>query len=182
MKLLCLGDSLTEGYDIDRSKCWTKLLEQDLGIEIINCGISGDTTTGMLARCHALLLEHRPSHLLVLGGTNDLNFGLKDELIIANIHAMTRQARFLGIEFLVGIPTPSMNLAELNFVHENYSECIRSFCRALRRYCEAEETPYVDFSKGMQIEYFLADGIHPNEKGQVVMANTAKSVLKEFIR
>ena len=181
MKLLCLGDSLTEGYDIDLSKRWTELLEQDMSIEIINCGISGDTTTGMLARCHALLLEHQPSHMLILGGTNDLYFGLKDELIIANIHAMTRQARFLGIEFLIGIPTPSMNLAELNFVHENYSECIRSFCRALIRYCEAEETQYVDFSSGMQFDHFLADGIHPNEKGQEVMAATVKSVLMDQI-
>ncbi|MFT6707865.1 MAG: acyl-CoA thioesterase-1, partial [Flavobacteriales bacterium] len=49
-KLVTLGDSLTEGYNIDKLKRWTKLLHQKHNLEIINSGISGDTTTGMLSR------------------------------------------------------------------------------------------------------------------------------------
>ena len=87
MKLVCLGDSLTEGYEIDNNKSWTELLQKELNVEVINAGISGDTTSGMLARCEKLLLEHQPSHLIIFGGTNDLWFGLKDEFILSNIHA-----------------------------------------------------------------------------------------------
>ena len=181
MKLLCLGDSLTEGYEMDLTKRWTDQLQNSLPVEVINCGISGDTTAGMLARCSKLLQAHQPDYLIVLGGTNDLWFGLKDEYILANIHAMTRQARYLNVETIVGIPTPSVNLVELNVVHENYSECIRSFCRTLMRYCKSEERPYIDFSINMQNDHFLEDGVHPNEAGHAIMAETAKEVLEALI-
>ena len=114
MKLLCLGDSLTEGYEINVDVRWTNLLQEDLSTEIVNCGISGDTTTGMLARCERLLLKHQPTHIIIFGGTNDLWFGLKDEFILSNIHAMRRQSKYHNIESIVGIPTPSVNLNELN--------------------------------------------------------------------
>ena len=180
MKLLCLGDSLTEGYEIDSLTVWTNLLEQELDIEVINCGISGDTTTGMLSRCERLLLKHQPTHIIIFGGTNDLWFGLKDEFIISNIHAMRRQARYHNIQNIVGILTPSVNLNELNIVHENYSECIRSFRNNLIRYCEDDLQPYIDFGKSMLPEHFLNDGIHPNEKGQEVMMNNVKQLISKF--
>ena len=43
-KIVCLGDSLTYGYGVSRSKVWTKLAEDKLHIEIINEGICGDTS------------------------------------------------------------------------------------------------------------------------------------------
>ena len=48
MKIVCLGDSLTYGFMVRRSKIWTKLSEDKTGFEIINEGISGDTSGGML--------------------------------------------------------------------------------------------------------------------------------------
>jgi len=181
MRLLCLGDSLTEGYEINSSKVWTNLIQQELGVEVINSGISGDTTTGMLSRCERLLLKHQPTHIIIFGGTNDLWFGLKDEFILSNIHAMRRQVRYHGIEIIIGIPTPSVNLNELNLVHENYSECIRSFRNNLIRYCDEDDQPYIDFGQKMLPEHFLDDGIHPNEEGQIVMTEKAKELLIKFI-
>ncbi len=181
MKLLCLGDSLTEGYEIDMSKRWTDLFENSTTHEIVNAGISGDTSAGMLARCTPLLKENQPDYILILAGTNDLWFGLKDEHILANIHAMTRQAMALGSEVIVGIPTPSVNLLEVNMVNENYSECIRSFSRLLIRYCKDKELTYIDFSNGLQTEHFLEDGIHPNEAGHAVMAGTVQEVVQALI-
>ena len=39
MKLLCIGDSLTFGYETEFSKKWTSLLEKELNLEVINFGI-----------------------------------------------------------------------------------------------------------------------------------------------
>ena len=178
MKLLCLGDSLTEGYDIPKSSRWTHLLRDQLKIEVINAGISGDTTAGMLARCERLLIEHKPSDLLILGGTNDLWFGHKDEMIMSNIHAIRRQARYHNIIPIVGIPTPSMSINDLNLVHENYSECIRSFQNALINYCNDDDQDIIDFSLKMKAEHFLDDGIHPNEEGQKIMMQNVYNHLK----
>jgi len=182
MKLLCLGDSLTEGYEIDKSVRWTDLLANKLEIEIFNCGISGDTTAGMLARCTQLLEQYNPTHLLIFGGTNDLFFGLNDELILSNIHAMTRQARYLEVESLIGIPTLSMNLSELNLVEENYSECIRSFRNTLIKYCKKEERLFIDFAINMKHIHFLEDGIHPNELGQDVMMHNVMKSITELLK
>ncbi|HKJ99099.1 MAG TPA: hypothetical protein VJ959_09270 [Desulfotignum sp.] len=50
MKIICHGDSLTRGSDIATPHTWTALLGNQLNIPVVNTGISGDTTAGMLAR------------------------------------------------------------------------------------------------------------------------------------
>ncbi|NNL33365.1 MAG: hypothetical protein HKO80_09190 [Flavobacteriaceae bacterium] len=181
MKLLCLGDSLTQGYEIPENLRWTDLLSKELGIEVINCGISGDTTAGMLSRCMGALIEHEPTHLIVLGGTNDLWFGLNDEQILANIHAIYRQAKYHNVECIIAIPPPVIQLNELNLVHENYSECIRSFQSALMQYAKDDECPYIKFSKELKSDHYLEDGVHINEKGQVIMMKKiAEKLVSDF--
>lgn len=181
MKLLCLGDSLTEGFGIGPDFRWTNLLQKELKIEIVNCGISGDTTAGMLARCERLLLKHKPTDIIIFGGTNDLWFGLRDEFILSNIHAMQRQAMHYSVHSIIGIPTPSVDLNELNMVHENYSECIRSYKNNLITYCDEDYQAYVDFGQLMSLEHFFKDGIHPNKNGHKVMMNNVKQLLLKFI-
>ena len=181
MKLLCLGDSLTEGYGINISKGWPNLIHLAYHIDVVNCGISGDTTFGMLSRCEKLLLEHEPTHLLILGGTNDLWFGLKDELITSNIYAMVAQARHHDIIPYVGVLTPSFNLNQINMVHENYSECIRSFRNNLINFCNNRELSIIDFSVGMQSNHFLEDRLHPNEFGQLVMMKNTMNIISKEI-
>ena len=82
IKIACIGDSITFGYEIEETQKWTTLLSEELNVEVVNCGINGDTTAGMLSRFDAILDLHKPTHVIITGGTNDLWFGLKDELII----------------------------------------------------------------------------------------------------
>lgn len=48
--LHCLGDSLTFGLGVRRQDWWTSLAAQKLGVRVVNLGINGDTTAGMLVR------------------------------------------------------------------------------------------------------------------------------------
>ena len=48
-RILCHGDSLTEGTDIEAAYRWPSLLQNALGPEVINTGIGGDTTAGQLS-------------------------------------------------------------------------------------------------------------------------------------
>jgi len=167
-KLVTLGDSLTEGYDIDKSKRWTKLLHQKHNFEIINSGISGDTTSGMLSRFSKDALAHKPSHLFIMGGTNDLWLNLRISQIIGNIHAMTRQAKFYGIVSIIGIPTPIV--ARENYPMDTLSlvEKMVKYQKELKRYALEDDKEMVDFSE-MDQALLLEDGVHPGEEGQIWM-------------
>ncbi|WP_250434528.1 GDSL-type esterase/lipase family protein [Hanstruepera flava] len=179
MKVLCLGDSLTETYGINPDLGWVELLKKTPKISTVNAGICGDTTSGMLTRCESLLIKHKPTHLIILGGTNDLWFGLKDEFIISNIQAMSRHANHHNVETFIGLPTLSYNLNELNFIQENYSECIRHFRSTLIRFCNLKDKPVIDFSLNMTHKHVLDDGVHPNEEGQRIMMNNVLKVLNK---
>jgi len=179
-KLACIGDSITFGYEIENHKKWTSLLSEALNIEVLNYGVNGDTTAGMLSRFEQMIMTNNPTHVVITGGTNDLWFGLKDELIISNIHARARHAEHKGIEVIIGIPTGYYNLNELNFVQENLSESIRSFKITLVDYCLQKELPYIDFSNNLSQEHFLEDDLHPNEAGQELMNENAIRVIKEL--
>lgn len=181
IRLLCIGDSLTFGYEMETSKRWTNLLENELNIKVFNYGINGDTTTGMLARFMNALNIVKPTHTLILAGTNDLWFGLKDEFIISNIYTMTKQAAYANSIPIIGIPTPSYNLNELNFVGEDYSECIRSFQQILINHCLDKNFHYINFSKDMTQGCFMDDGIHFNENGHKIIMKLVQDKLNSLI-
>jgi acyl-CoA thioesterase I len=181
VKLLCIGDSLTFGYEMESSKRWTSLLEKELNIKVFNYGINGDTTTGMLGRLMSALKEVNPTHTLIFGGTNDLWFGLKNEFIISNIYAMTKQAIYENSIPVIGIPTPSFNINELNFVGDNYAESIKNFQDVLLNHCLEIDINYINFSKYMTKECYMDDGIHYNEKGHELMMKSAKEKMSNLI-
>ena len=181
IKIVCLGDSITFGYELEASKRWTNLLSAELDVEVLNFGINGDTTSGMLARFQQHVIDQNPTHVIITGGTNDLWFGLRDEHIILNILTMSRQAKFYDIIPIVGIPTPSFNLNELNFVGEDYAECIRSFQNNLIKFCYEKEVPFINFSKHMDTNHFLDDKLHPNEEGHKMMGNNVITELEKII-
>ena len=74
--VLVLGDSLSAGYGIDIRRSWTALLQQrlrdsGLSLKVVNASISGDTTSGGLARLPGLLSRHRPTMVIIELGAND---------------------------------------------------------------------------------------------------------------
>lgn len=181
LKCVCIGDSITYGYELDPTLRWTNLLGEELDIEVLNVGVNGDTTAGMLARFQQHVIDQRPSHAIITGGTNDLWFGLKDESIISNIYTMSRQAKFHDIVPIVGIPTPSFNLNESNFLREDYTECIRSFQNTLMQFCRGRDIVYIDFSRHFTVDYVMEDQLHPNAAGHRIMMENAKEVLGRLL-
>jgi len=181
LKLVCIGDSLTFGFELDASRRWTNLLSSDLNVEIVNSGINGDSTIGMLARFQDHAIAHNPSHVIITGGTVDLRFGLKDEQIISNLFTMTRHARFYNILPIIGIPPPCFNLNELNYLQEDYAECIRSFQNTLLNFCKENEIEWIDFSKHMTAAHVMDDGLHQNAEGHKIMMENAKEMLEQLL-
>ncbi|WP_052947727.1 GDSL-type esterase/lipase family protein [Aneurinibacillus tyrosinisolvens] len=106
MKIVCIGDSLTEGIGVRKEEAWPFLLQKKLTVVIVNRGISGDTTTGMLGRFYYDVILCKPTHVVIMGGVNDLWWNLPIHLILSNIYSMFKQAIYHGIIPVIGIPTP----------------------------------------------------------------------------
>ena len=179
-KLVCLGDSLTEGYGIETHHRWSDLLKKEFPFEIINRGISGDTTAGMLARFQYDVIAHQPSHVIIMGGTNDLWQSIPDEQILSNIRTMTRHARHHNFEAIIGLPTPffyadpgMMSLEDAEW----FEERLNIFRKKLQTFAENDDRHFIDFAKNMKPELFLMDGLHPNEAGNEVMMENVKTML-----
>jgi len=186
LKLVCIGDSLTAGYGIEESKRWSNLLSNELDIEFINSGISGDTTAGMLARFNEMVIQYKPSHVIITGGTNDLSLNLAENIIVSNILSMTRHAKCHGIVSIIGIPTPFYNTRNITddnlFIStENLVIRINSFQKKLKKFVLNDRQNMIDFSQNMEPVYFLDDGLHPNEKGHECMMKVAKKELKKIL-
>ena len=70
-RIICHGDSLTEGKDIEAAYRWPSLLQNALGTEVINTGIGGDTTAGLLSRFATDVIPRKPDAVILMGGIND---------------------------------------------------------------------------------------------------------------
>ncbi|MEP0265410.1 GDSL-type esterase/lipase family protein [Dokdonia sp.] len=185
-RIVCIGDSLTAGYGVQIIHAWPHLLSQDLHIEVMNSGISGDTTSGMLARFQDMVIKHKPTHTIIMGGTNDLSLQLPNNILISNILAMTRYAKHHGIIPIIGIPTPFYNQEDSidEYVSTevlSLSKRIQLFQRTLKQFAIDDGLDFIDFTVGMTPKLFLEDGLHPNEEGHILMFENAKSSLLKFL-
>ena len=110
--IVCHGDSLTEGSDLNPNYTWPHLVGNRLSVKVINSGIGGDTSGGLLGRFYHDVVRHQPDIVLILAGTNDLWWDLDTKLIQANIVSMACQAQYHNIAPIVGLPLP-LNTANI---------------------------------------------------------------------
>ena len=188
---MCHGDSLTEGADLNQNYTWPLLVENQVKVKIINSGIGGDTSGGMLGRFYHDVVRHKPEMALIMGGTNDLWWDLDINLIQANIFAMTCQAEFHNIAPVVGLPLPlcmeNIRLQKMMSPIGGWENSVRKLTRlvdALANSARENDIVFLDFyhlfldDKGeVQGKYFLEDGLHPNKEGHRLMAKKAAELL-----
>lgn len=195
MKIVCHGDSLTEGSDIEKAYTWTSLVEHNLRIPVLNHGIGGDTTAGMLSRLPYEVVQQHPVIVILMGGTNDLWWDLELNLIQANLHAMVCQAKYHGIAPVIGLPLPiwiekasAQDWEPPAKGYEHLSSQITNLAETLKASADQWEVPVLDFhhlflnNQGTVNEpLFLEDGLHPSKDGHRVMGvHTAKLIKDVF--
>ena len=164
--ILVLGDSLSAEYGITRGAGWVKLLEDQLQKQaspwsIFNASISGETSSGGLARLPALLQQKKPGIVLLELGANDALRGLSIEQTEKNLRKMIQISKQSGAKVLLfGIQIPP------NY-GQDYTNQFKSIYPKLATQESIELLPF--FLKGVasQKDYFQADNIHPNEKAQM---------------
>lgn len=178
VRLLILGDSLSAAYGMKQEQGWVTLLQDAFeakGIRVINAAISGETTSGGLARLPRLLEQHQPSHLLIELGGNDGLRGYPVSKLKTNISTMISMAKKQDIEVILQqmqIPT--------NF-GRRYNQM---FTDAFRSLAEQHDVPLVPFflkDIALDDNMMQKDRIHPSVEAQPVIARFMQEQLEPLL-
>lgn len=177
--ILCLGDSLTEGYQLAKEEAYPSLMEKELkkthkDVKVINGGVSGATTASGLKRMD-WYLKAKPDIMVLALGANDGLRGLKLTVTEKNLSTVIEKAQERGIKvILAGMKMPT-NMGE------SYRKDFESMYPKLAKKYSLKLIPFILEGVGGKPEYNLADGIHPNPKGHEIMAKTVLKVLEDEI-
>jgi len=106
MKLVCIGDSLTTGYGVSMDVSWISIVKNSLKINIINKGINGDTTAGMLSRSFRDVVEKNPTHSFIMGGCNDIMNNYSLNIVEDNLYEIIKESLNHNIIPILGIEPP----------------------------------------------------------------------------
>lgn len=174
--VLVFGDSLSASYGIEEEQGWVTLLSQKidsqgLPFQVINGSVSGETSTGGLARLPAMLASYSPELLVLELGGNDGLRGLPLDLLKQNMTAMIDLAERSGaVVILTGIQIPpnygpryTLPFAEL------YAELAAEKNLSLVPFL-IEGIPQIP-------ELMQNDGIHPKAEAQFMILDNVWPVL-----
>lgn len=166
--ILALGDSLTQGYGLAQADGFVPQLqdwlqENDVAAEVINAGVSGDTTAGGASRVEWSLTPEVDAMIVALGG-NDMLRGLDPGQARANLRTILEVAQGQDLPvLLVGMQAPT------NF-GPDYKAAFDAMYPELSQ--EFGALYFESFFKGLgegdpsELQgYFQSDGIHPNAEG-----------------
>jgi acyl-CoA thioesterase-1 len=180
-KILVLGDSISAGYGLAANEGWVSLLQnrlktQGYGYRVVNASVTGETTTGGLARLPRALSLHQPVIVVIELGGNDGLRGLPLDTSRANLQKMIDLSRSAGAAvLLLGMKIPP------NYGPRYASEFERLYADLARRNKLAFEPFFLDkiaLADGMMQE----DGIHPTAKAQPIMLETLWPRLTPLLR
>jgi acyl-CoA thioesterase-1 len=179
LKILALGDSLTAGYGLGPGEGFVPQLEQALraaGIDaqVLDGGVSGDTTAGGLARMDWLLADD-PQVVIVELGANDALRGLDPAQAKANLGAiLARLRQGHRAVLLTGMLAPP-NLGP------DYATAFNAIYPDLARQYDVALYPF--FLDGVAADPALnqADGLHPTAAGVTVIVKRILPALEKVI-
>ncbi|MBC2724574.1 SGNH/GDSL hydrolase family protein [Desulfosporosinus sp.] len=181
MRIVAIGDSITEGYPYTKNESWVTYLAQELKCEVINKGINGDLTEIILERFRRDVLSFNPTHVIILGGTNDAYANYPLEKVSPNFTEMVSISKEAGIIPILGLPLPSLVPAEEFFLIQ-YRDWLKNFVKTKGLLQIDFYTPFLKrLEAGEESELFV-DEVHPNLKGYKLMGQTALNDLIIYLK
>ena len=182
IRVLVLGDSLSAGYGLDPEQAFPALLEErarrsGLPVEVVNAGVSGDTTASGLRRINWLLRSPVDVLLLELGANDGLR-GVSPETTYRNLQEIVDRARTSkpAIEIiLAGMMVPPNMGAD-------YSRKFRAVFPTLAAEKDLHLIPFLLEGVAGNPSLNLPDGIHPNSAGHRILADNVWKVLGPILQ
>ena len=163
MTLVALGDSLTAGYGLAPGdgfapKLETYLRARGLVVRVVNGGVSGDTSSGGLARFDWAVPDEADAIIVELGA-NDALRGINPDVTRANLTQIIEKSRARSLQILLAGMLAPPNLGP------TYGEAFAAIYPDLARKYDVALYPFFLDGVAAQKSLNLADGIHPNAAG-----------------
>ena len=179
--LLVFGDSLSAGFGIAQAQSWParlaeRLREGHYPYRVINASISGETTSGGVARLPEALARFKPAIVILELGANDGLRGLPLSEMRGNLDTMIRQCQTRHVRvLLVGIRLPPNYGGDYTKgFADSYAELARKRRTAL--------LPFLFEGFAEDRAAFQADGLHPTAALQPKMLDNVWRVLLPLLR
>lgn len=179
--ILCLGDSLTAGHGLDKSQAYPALLQQKVdragwNFQVINAGLSGETTAGGLRRVDWFLKRKIDVLILALGG-NDALRGISPNTTENNLdEILTRgKSKYPNIRIIVaGMLVPP------NWGTDYFTKFRAIFSKLAKKH-KAQLIPFLLEGVGGHPELNFPDGIHPTAEGHQIVAENVWKALRPLL-
>jgi len=187
VRVVALGDSLTAGFqsfglfgNTETSTPYTDFLlghvrrdfASSVSVEIINKGVIGELSEQMLARFDLDVIRLSPKVVIILGGSNDLGWGIAPQEVFSNLREMYELS--LRNEIVpIACTVPSI----LGFdaaipLRITLNKLIQERCRKSEIRCVDLFTATADLATGRLDSRYSADGLHLNTEGYRKMGDT----------
>ena len=175
--VVAFGDSITAGYAVRHGfpSFWKEMLAQkypEVGIKLINSGVSGDTTMDGLARLDWAVLSYEPDLVTINFGINDCVYGLGLEEFEANLVEMIRRIRS-------GPASEILLLSSQPLETPPYERLVLDYYQAIERVAKEMDVGFVNVygawmdrvKAGTPLSSFIIPGLdHPNGAGYRIIA------------
>lgn len=180
--ILFFGNSLTAGYGLDPSDAFPSLIQNKidslhLPFKVINAGVSGETTSGGMGRIDWILRQPIDVFVLELGGNDGLR-GIPLTVTKKNLQTIIDKVKkkYPSVKIiLAGMEIPP-NMGQ------NYTTEFRKIYPALAKENHVSLIPFLLKGVGGDPKLNQEDGIHPNKKGEKIVAENVWEILKDFCR
>ena len=176
--VMVLGDSISAGYGIEPQQAWVNLLQKRLDQQypkqhkVVNASVSGETTSGALARLPKLLQTHKPNVVVIELGGNDGLRGQPPQMIQKNLVQLIQQSQKANATVVVlGMKMPP------NY-GTAYSTAFENNYKVVSQQYKVKLLPF--FLEGVAGNKSLMqkDLVHPNGKAQPILLNLAYPYIK----
>jgi acyl-CoA thioesterase-1 len=179
-KIVAFGDSLTAGFGLSEKESYPFLLQQRLNAEgynyeVVNAGVSGDTSLGGLERIDWSLEQENVEILILELGANDLLRGLSPSKMKKNLAGIIQRAQAKKVRVLLcGMLAPPSLGAKYQ------QEFMNAFPDLADEY-KLEFMPFILEGIALDKKLNQADGIHPNAEGAKILTENIYKSLKPML-
>ncbi len=179
-KIVAFGDSLTAGFGLTEKESYPYLLQEKLNAdgynyEVVNAGVSGDTSLGGLERIDWVLEMENVEILVLELGANDLLRGVPVKNMKSNLDKIIEKAKEKNVKVLLcGMLAPPS-------VGSDYQREYTNAFPDLADEHDVEFLPFILENVALKKELNQADGIHPNASGARIMTENVYNALKPML-
>ena len=179
-KVVLFGDSLMAGYGLDKKYHLSNVLEKNLNkkgikVNVINASVSGDTSAGGLNRIDWTISEKNIDIILLGLGANDMLRGISPNETEKNLEEIIIKILNKKIQIVIaGMIAPDSH-------GDDYKNEFDKIFKRLSIKYELDFIPFLLDGVALNPDLNLDDGMHPNEKGVIVISKNIEKKLLNIL-